>query len=286
MRGERRILVTGAAGRVGLAVTAACAARDLRVRAYVPGPDQAEQALAAGAQEVVQGRFGDEAILARACLGADAVYHVAPRFDPDEVMNGARVIAAARAAGVSRLVYHSVLHPQITALPHHWRKMRVEEMLFASGLDVTALQPAPLLQDVVERMPAIRETGLYADPCSIHARVSFVDLGDVAAVAARVLDEDGHAGATYELVGTAPLTRLDIAGALSRRLHMPVRAVEQSLADWEAETADLPADRRDALGRMYAWIAAHGLVGSPTVLRLLLGREPRGLEDCLASASG
>jgi hypothetical protein len=33
-----------------------------------------------------------------------------------------------------RLVYHSVLHPQTEQMPHHWHKLRVEEMLLESRL--------------------------------------------------------------------------------------------------------------------------------------------------------
>ena len=278
----RRVLITGAAGRTGVAVTAACVARELVVRAFVPGPDQAQRALAAGARDVVQGRFADESALMRACLGVDAIYHIAPHLDPDEVAIGARMIEAARATGVRRLVYQSVLHPQIADIPHHWRKMRVEDMLLASGLEVSVLQPALYTQDIVAQVPRIRETGQYVAPCPIETRLSMVDIEDVAAIAARVLAEDTHVGATYELVGTPPLSRLEIAGLLSRRLHMPVRAVEQSLADFEAGAQDMPADRRDSLMRMFAWHGAHGFIGNRTVLRLLLGREPTGLEACLA----
>lgn len=280
--GMRSVLITGAAGRTGLAVTAACAARELVVRAFVPGPVHAERTLAAGAREVAQGRFADESALMRACLGIDAIYHMAPHLDPDEVAIGARVIAAARATGVPRLVYHSVLHPQIADMPHHWRKMRVEDLLLASGLEVSVLQPALYMQDIVAQVPRIRETGLYVAPLPIETRLSLVDIADVAAIAARVLAEDTHGGASYELVGTPPLSRLGIAGILSRHLHMPVRALEQSLEHFEAGAQDMPAQRRESLQRMFAWQGAHGFIGNRTVLRLLLGREPTGLEACLA----
>ena len=56
---------------------------------------------------------------------------------------------AARRAGIRHLVYHSVLHPQVEAMPHHWQKMRVEEQLFAAGLPYTILQPAAYMQNVL-----------------------------------------------------------------------------------------------------------------------------------------
>jgi hypothetical protein len=70
-----------------------------------------------------------------------AIYHICPNVSRDEVAYARAVAAAARTHGVKRFVYHSVLHPQIEAMPHHWQKMRVEEMLFVAGFDLTVLQP-------------------------------------------------------------------------------------------------------------------------------------------------
>ncbi len=52
-------------------------------------------------------------------------------------------------SGVTRFVYHSVLHPQIEAMPHHWQKMRTEEMLFAAGFELTVLQPTAYMQNIL-----------------------------------------------------------------------------------------------------------------------------------------
>jgi uncharacterized protein YbjT (DUF2867 family) len=57
----------------------------------------------------------------RAALqGVDAVYHMAPNMHPAEFEIGRRVIAAAQDLGLERIVYHSVLHPQLPSMPHHW----------------------------------------------------------------------------------------------------------------------------------------------------------------------
>lgn len=74
---------------------------------------------------------------------AQGVYHICPNVHPQEVEIGRIAIDAARAAHVERFVFHSVLRPQIEAMPHHWRKLRVEEMLLASGLNFTILRSRP-----------------------------------------------------------------------------------------------------------------------------------------------
>jgi uncharacterized protein YbjT (DUF2867 family) len=117
-------------------------------------------------------------------------------MNPAEVEIGEGVIVAACAAGVEHVVYHSVLHPQTEAMPHHWSKLRVEEKLFESGLAYTILQPAAYMQNVLAYWEAIMEHGVYPVPYAVEARLSMVDLEDVARSAALILTEPGHIGAT------------------------------------------------------------------------------------------
>jgi uncharacterized protein YbjT (DUF2867 family) len=136
------ILVTGAGGKTGKAVIKALVARGAPVRAFVRSLAHEAALTAIGVREVVAGEMVDAHAISRAVRGAEAIYHICPNVSPHEVVFAKGLIAAASDLGVSRLVYHSVLHPQIEAMPHHWSKLRVEEMLFASALDITILQPA------------------------------------------------------------------------------------------------------------------------------------------------
>ena len=145
------ILVSGAGGKTGQAVIRALAGRGATVRAFVRGDAQAAAARAAGAQETVAGDLRDAGDWARAVEGlgaggeACAVYHICPNVQPDEQVIGALALAAAQGVG-ARFVYHSVLHPQAAAMPHHWAKLRVEEMVFAAGVHFTILQPTAYVQ--------------------------------------------------------------------------------------------------------------------------------------------
>jgi len=164
-----------------------------------------------GAAEVAIGSFQDSGALARAAAGARAIYHICPNVSRDELAFACAVVAAAQAQGVARFVYHSVLHPQVEAMPHHWAKMRVEEMLFASGLALTILQPAAYMQNILGGWRSILDDGVFRVPYPVETRVSLLDLADLADAAAVVLMNDGHAGATYELAGTRPLSQAEVA---------------------------------------------------------------------------
>jgi NAD(P)H dehydrogenase (quinone) len=273
------ILVTGAAGKSGKAVVKALVAKDARVRAFVRNPDHAASLLAFGAAEVSFGSFEDVRALGLAASGVQAVYHICPNVSRDEVAYARAVAAAARMHGVKRFVYHSVLHPQIEAMPHHWQKMRVEEMLFASDLDVTVLQPTAYMQNLLPQWDAIRSAGIYGIPYPAAARISLVDLDDVAEAAAIVLTDDAHIGATYELVGTAPLSQTEVAAVIGQALGRSIQIESETPQSWAAGAAALGAYQRDTLAKMFRYYAEHGLVGNSETLRHLLGREPTSLAD-------
>jgi uncharacterized protein YbjT (DUF2867 family) len=270
------ILVTGAAGKTGRAVIRALIAKGEAVRALVHRPEQIQSVEALGAQQGVVGDMRLQVPMAQAAQGVQAVYHICPNVSPDEVAIGQVAIAAARSAGVKHFVYHSVLHPQVEAMPHHWQKLRVEEKLFESGLSYTILQPAAYMQNVLAHWDQIMGQGVYPVPYAVETRLSMVDLEDVAEAAAVVLTEPGHTGAVYELAGVEVLSQTEVATILSQQLERPVRAEAVSLETWErrARESGLGDYQVETLVKMFHYYERYGFWGNPRVLSWLLGRPP------------
>ncbi len=186
--------------------------------------------------------------LAGALTGCDAVYLIAPNLHPDEPAYVAEALDAMTSAGCPRVVYHSVASPYVPEMPHHLGKARSEDLVRRSGLAWTILQPGAYLQNLDLTGDAVRV------PYRVDAPFGFLDLADLASVAAVVLSEDGHVGATYELA--------------SRRATTAELAAE----------AGLPAERIDDPGR-HPWLSAmfryydqYGLPAGTRVLQSLLGR--------------
>ena len=277
------ILVTGAAGKTGAAVIRSLAQRAEPVRALVRSEAQATHVMTLGATQAAVGDLADAERVAQAARGVRAIYHICPNMHPDEVAVGGNVIAAGRAGSVARLVYHSVLHPQTREMPHHWNKLAVEEMVLASGLSFTILQPTAYMQNILASWRALTDEGVYRVPYPPDTRLSLVDVEDVAEVAAKALVEDGHAGASYELVGSPALSQLDVAAALGERLGRAVCVEEIPLDAWErgARVAGLSDYAVTTLMQMFRYYARHGLVGNPNALGWLLGRAPTSLEAFL-----
>lgn len=239
-------------------------------------PEQAQPVQALGVRQVVTGDLCDPAVVEQTVRGSRAIYHICPNMHPDEAAIGQIVIAAARSAGVQHFVYHSVLHPQVEAMPHHWLKMRVEEQLFESGLSCTILQPAAYHQNVLAQCNSIVRDGIYPVPYRIETRLGTVDLDDVAEAAAIVLAEPGHAGATYELAGAEALSQIEVASVLADCLGRPVRAETVPIETWEqrARASGLGSYQIETLIEMFRYYEQHGFWGNPRVLGWLLGRPP------------
>ena len=275
------ILVTGAAGKTGRAIIQALANSRKPVRALVRRPDQVARLEALGVDNVLVGDMLDPASVACAVQGVRAIYHIAPNVNPDEITIGRIIVDAARSANVERFILHSVLHPQIEALPHHWQKMRVEELLFQSGLHFTILQPTAYMQNILAHWDQIITNGIYPVPYLPKSRLSMVDLDDIAQVAAMALTEPGHQGAIYELVGVSAMSQIDIANALSEQLNRPVTVKVVPLEEWErnARNSGLGEFQAATLKKMFRYYERYGFSGNSNVLNYLLQRQPTSFTD-------
>ena len=210
--------------------------------------------------------------------GVRAVYHVCPNMSPDEAVLGAVVLREALNAGVTHFVYHSVLHPQTEKMKHHWQKLRVEEMIFESGLPFTILQPAPYMQNLLASWKGIVEDGVLRVPYSVRSKFSFVDLEDVAEAAKIVLTEPDHINAIYELAGTLPISHVNVVETFGRLLNCEVRAEREEISDWRLRARAMSGYAIENLVRMFEYYDQLGLAGNPNVLSWLLKREAASLE--------
>ena len=272
------ILITGAAGKTGRAIIRALLGAKVEVRALVHRNEYVDLVRNEGAKAVIVGDMADPILMQKAMGGVQAVYHICPNVSPHEVIFGRVAISKASQAGVDHFVYHSVLHPQIQQMPHHWLKLRVEETLLESGLPYTILQPAAYMQNILAQWDSIKAAGVYQVPYPAKTRLGMVDLLDVAEVAAIVLSQPGHIGATYQLAGPDILTQLEVVEILSRQLGRQVVVEQVSIEGWErdAKSRGLGEYQIRSLIRMFRYYGRHGFWGNSNVLSGLLGREPTG----------
>jgi uncharacterized protein YbjT (DUF2867 family) len=275
------IVVTAAGGPTGSAVVTALRDRGRGVRAVVarPGP---RPALTEVGAEVAVADLTDARSLAPLLDRAEALYVIWPNFTPGEAAGAAALFAAARRAGVGRVVYHSVLRPQARAMPHHAAKDLAEEALDASGLAWRVLQPCSYTANLDAQLDAVAATGRFRSPWGLEQAQSMVDLRDVAEAAAVLLTEEGLDGGTFEAAGPQALTAPAIAAVLGAALGRDVTAVDAPPEGPVPAATGPGADHAAHCARlMFDHYRAHGFTGSPRVLEALLGRPARTLADHL-----
>jgi len=272
------ILITGASGKTGKALIKALSQVE-SVCAFVHREEHVAVLKSLGAEKVVVGDMRDEAAIRSAMHNARAVYHVCPNMSPDEFVIGNLIIGAARESEVERFIYHSVLHPQSEKMNHHWQKLRVEEMLFESGLPFTILQPAPYMQNLLAGWESIVEEGVLRVPYSVNSKFSFVDLEDVAEAAKIMLNESSHLNASYELAGTIPMSHVEVAEIFGRVLNHDVHAEKEEISDWRLHAKGMSEYTVENLVKMFEYYDQWGLVGNSNELRWILKREPTSLES-------
>lgn len=214
-----KILVTGATGKVGSRLAKRLARRGDQVRALVRDPGRAaglrEQSI-----DIVEGDLLDEASLAPAVRGVDAVVHCAAFFrgaTPEQAhavndLGTQRLAAAARAANVKRFVFTStglVYGPNGGRLAREGddcapspgypaSKLAAERAILAlDDLDVRVLRLAFVYGDgdphIEEAIPMMR--GLPPSQ-----RLALVHHADVAQAVARVLDAASPSSRIYNVV--------------------------------------------------------------------------------------
>jgi uncharacterized protein YbjT (DUF2867 family) len=255
------ILVTGATGNVGrMVVDELLALGAGGVRALTADPARA--GLPAGV-EVVRGFIGRLETLPAALTGVDVMY-LAPHHPT--VFEVCRLAAA---AGVRRIV------DLAGAKGEHWQG--IEDGVEASGVPFTHLEPGEFMANAGLWAPQIRAGDVVLDAYGEAVNAPIAQ-EDIAAVAARVLLEDGHEGRSYELTGPEALSRRQkverIAEALGRDL---------TYVDLPPDEA-LPVFKR-AMGEYGRWyleglaeLARHPQAAVPTVTGIL-GRPPITYRD-------
>jgi uncharacterized protein YbjT (DUF2867 family) len=280
------ILVTGAFGKTGKTVISALTAHGMDVRAIVRQKKQIDPLKKLGAKEVVVADLLDSKRMDEVFFGSTAIYHICPNMHPQEEEIGQLMIQAAQKNHLKHFVYHSVLHPQVEAMPHHWKKMRVEDQLFRISMPFTILQPAAYMQNVLGYLDKMLKSGEYRIPYSTSSRSSMIDLNDLAEVVVKVLTEEGHENAIYELASHETLSALDVATVVASVTGKLILAGTMDRANWEkdARKAGLSEYAVDTLKKMFQYYEEYDFIGNSNQLTWLLGREPNTFEKFFRQA--
>jgi NAD(P)H dehydrogenase (quinone) len=270
--------VTGSTGQLGSRIARLLADSGVPQRLIVRDP---ARALSLPKAEVAQASYGEHAALLNALDGVETLMLLSASESADRVALHKATVDAAVAAGVERIVYTSFAGAApgatFTFARDHWH---TEQHIRGSGVDFTFLRDNIYL-DFVPGF--VGEDGVIRGPAG-DGRVAAVARDDVAAVAARVLVDPGHSGATYDLTGPSGFTLAEAAAVLSSAWGRPVR--------YEAETLDEAYRSREvydaAAWEVAGWVTSYAAIASgelshtSAAVQDITGRQPISLKDYVA----
>ncbi|MFD7644471.1 SDR family oxidoreductase [Kitasatospora sp. NPDC059795] len=220
--------ITGATGNLGRHLVRALDARDAELRLLVRDPARAA-ALPARAERVVGG-LGEPAALEGALAGVEKMFLLTPGIGAAHTEHAVATSSPPPGPeGVRHLVHLSsatLLGGQRDVLGrrHHAR----EEIVRAGGVPATVLRPGGFMTNALEWVGTIGAEGYVLDPVG-PGRIAPIDPADVAAVAAKVLTEDGHRGTEYVLTGDECLTVAEQVRILAATLGRSMAAASRSV---------------------------------------------------------
>jgi nucleoside-diphosphate-sugar epimerase len=299
-----RLAVTGANGFVGRHLTRHASALGWDVVGVVRSEGAVRTVSEAGGRAVVLGGR-DPLAFTRALEGCRAVVHLAQigsergdaTYDAVNVAGTERVIEAARAAGVERLVYFSGLGvaryglaPRCTN-PYFLSKLAAEVALFRSGRDAVVFRPSYIVGPGDAFVPTLLKamaTGEVERPGDGSYRLQPIAVADAAALVLAAIEPPGRAGPrVFDLVGPEPLAYarfLDRLAAVARAQGRPadyrVREVPIEEADRQARKGGYQGMHEDALDCLLC-----DEVSDPAPLEALGGRGLTPLDEALAAAA-
>jgi NAD(P)H dehydrogenase (quinone) len=278
------IVVTAATGHLGQLVIDELLRR-VPADQVVAVARNAEKAagLADRGVEVRIADYNDPAALATAFGAGDTVLLISG-LEPNRVAQHQSVIDAAKAAGVARIAYTSVLGGPEADFDLAADHLTTEQAILESGLPYTFLRNGWYHEVYTAQIAVQLEHGVIGS--AGDGRIGSASRRDYAAAAAAVLTGEGHEKAAYELNGDTAWTLTEYAAELSRQSGQDV-AYNNVPAETHLQIllgAGLPEFFAPILVDVDNAIERGRLAGRGSDLSRLIGRPTTPLADAIAVA--
>jgi uncharacterized protein YbjT (DUF2867 family) len=277
------ILITGATGSVGGALLANLASRnDVGPLRAMYREDRDNTGFPAGV-EAIKANFEDAASLQRALAGVQSAYLVCAAI-PQLVELETNFLRACARAGTPNVVIQSALGAADfgKSFPSWHRK--VEQAAKEMNVPCSIIRPNGFMQNIGGYFaPTIKSQDAFYDALG-EARISYIDVRDVARAAAALLLSKQFIGQVFELSGPEPLTHAEIAARISKIVGRSIRYVPLTAEQMKQGmiSAGMPETRATPVVELYEYYVSGKGAASDAALRRLIGGEPRRIDAYLA----
>lgn len=277
------VLVTGATGNVGREVVAAL--RTLGLPFVAAGTDPARIKAQLGAD--IEARaldLTDPRTYAEAVRGMRGLFLLRPPAIADAAATLNVLCDHAIAAGVAHITFLSVDGAERQSwVPHH----AVEQHLSACGVSATLLRAGFFAQNLGDAYRRdIREDDRLYLPAG-NGRVAFVDVRDVAELAARSFIEARLRRQAFRLTGPAAVSFAEVAALLSTHLGRPIVYCPASIVGYvgHLRRRRLPWMQIAVQTLLHVGLRMGNAAVVDTTLGQLLGRPAREIEQYIQDCS-
>lgn len=271
------LLITGATGNVGSELVRQLSEKGIQYRVLVRATDK-PYSFPEGV-EVIKGDLADEAGIQKALQGIEKVFLLTNSSEQAEQLQSS-FVDIARNSGVQHIVKLSQLHARpgspVRFLRYH---AAVEQRIKDSGMTYTFLRPNLYMQGLLGFRELIARLGKFYAAIG-DARISLVDIRDIAAVAAAALLDKRHENRTYDITGPQSLTHKELAAILSIAIARPVQFEDVAPGQMQQFllAAGFPLWQAEGLIEDYAHYARGEAAAVSNTVQEVTGRAARGFK--------
>jgi len=277
------IAITGATGQLGRLVVTELKARTSAANlvALVRSPEKAaELGIAARAFD-----YAKPEALAASLAGIDTLLLISSNEIGQRATQHANVIAAAKAAGVQRIVYTSLLKADSSILSLADEHRATEADLKASGLTYTILRNGWYTENYTGSIAGALAGGAFIGSAA-EGRIASAARADYAAAAAVVLTTPNHENKIYELNGDSAYTLADLAAEISQQTGRQIPYQNLPAAEYAKILVSfgLPEGFAQAIAGWDLSASEGALYNDSADLRTLIGRPTTPLAASVKAA--
>ena len=215
---KNNILVTGALGNVGTEIVKTLLKQGSSVRAADISLDAMQQRFE-GKVEAVLFDYARPETFVTSFQGIKRMFLMRPPQITDVKKYMFPAIDAAKQAGVEHIVFLSLIGiEQNQRVPHY----AVEQYLLETKIRYTFLRCSFFMQNLsTTHKNEIRDNDEIFLPVG-YGKTSFIDVRDIAEIAALSLTSTGHENKAYDLTGSEALDYFEVAKIFSEILERPI----------------------------------------------------------------